>query len=240
MPMIAPLLRPRLFCSPSVAPSGARPRPIRPYPVFFLLRRQSISLWRHRPLHAPSDLSLEAPAVVGVRVVTGWEGLNPGAPLGCACDRSWLQEYCCPATHRRGRPVGYRGPVPLTPKVTAVTAVFPDTGVLRVLLSPNTQMMSENKVCSTPKMPDCRLNLLVLPCGRVLPRWWRLFSGLSPESQPTIGRCARAVQKGPIEEKALAVPFGVWIWMTPPPLPGIPFACTELCRPHCRCALSPY
>ena len=48
--------------------------------------------------------------------------------------------------------------------VTAVTTVFPDTGLLRFLPNPKIQI----KRCFTLKMPDCRLNLF-LPCGRMLP-----------------------------------------------------------------------
>ena len=48
-------------------------------------------------------------------------------------------------------------------EVTAVITVFPDIGLLRLLLSPKTQIMSQNKLCFTLKMPDCCLNLLFLP-----------------------------------------------------------------------------
>ena len=37
-------------------------------------------------------------------------------------------------------------------QVTGVTAVFPYTGLLRFLLSPNPQIMSENKLYFTLKM----------------------------------------------------------------------------------------
>ena len=50
-------------------------------------------------------------------------------------------------------------------KVTAITAAFPYIGLLTFLLSLKTHI----KLCFTVKMPDCCLNLLFLPCGRMLP-----------------------------------------------------------------------
>ena len=44
-----------------------------------------------------------------------------------------------------------------------------------------TQIMSKHKQCFMLKMPDCRLNLLLLPCGRSS-RGGGWFSGRSPES----------------------------------------------------------
>ena len=55
-------------------------------------------------------------------------------------------------------------------KVTAVTTLCPHAGPLRFLLSPKTQMMSQNKRCFALQMPDRCLNPLVLPRGRMLPR----------------------------------------------------------------------
>ena len=95
---------------------------------------------------------------------------------------------------RAVRKVGYFGLFPPMTKMTAVTTVFPDTGLLRFLPSPKTQIMSSNKQCFTLKMPECCLNLLFLPCGRSSPGGgWS--PGWSEESLPTIGRCACAVQK---------------------------------------------
>ena len=52
------------------------------------------------------------------------------------------------------RKVSYFGPMA---KVTAVTTVFPSTGLLRFLLSPKTQI----KQCFTVETPNRCLNLLV-------------------------------------------------------------------------------
>ena len=60
-------------------------------------------------------------------------------------------------------------PFSLMAKVTAVTTVFPDTQLLRFLLSLKTQTMSQNKVCLPLKMPDYCLNLLFVPRGRSFP-----------------------------------------------------------------------
>ena len=70
---------------------------------------------------------------------------------------------------------------PLSPmaKVTSVATVFPDTGLLRFLLSPRTQVMSSTSRCFTLKMPDCCLNLPFLPCGRGFPGGGGWFSGWS-------------------------------------------------------------
>ena len=57
----------------------------------------------------------------------------------------------------------------LTAKVTAVIIVFPNTGLLRFLLCPKTQIMRFNKLDFQLKMPDCCLNLLFLRCGRSPP-----------------------------------------------------------------------
>ena len=54
-------------------------------------------------------------------------------------------------------------------RVTAVTTVFPDTGLLRFFLSPKTQIMSSNKLCFCLTMEECRQHLLFLPCGRSSP-----------------------------------------------------------------------
>ena len=61
-------------------------------------------------------------------------------------------------------------PFPPMAKVTAVTTLCPHAGPLRFLLSPKTQMMSQNKRCFALQMPDRCLNPLVLPRGRMLPR----------------------------------------------------------------------
>ena len=76
--------------------------------------------------------------------------------------------------------------------VTAITTVFPDTGLLRFSEGPKTQIMSQNELCFTLKMPDCCPNLLFclvdmcFPGGGWLSGWWR-------ERWLTIGPCARAV-----------------------------------------------
>ena len=82
-------------------------------------------------------------------------------------------------------------------KVTAVTAVLSSQTqeCPRFLLSPKTQILSK-----TPKIPEyCRFSIEIccfcavdvcFPSGG-----W--FSGWSQESELTIGRCARAVQKRP-------------------------------------------
>ena len=72
------------------------------------------------------------------------------------------------ALWRAVRKVGCFGPVfPMT-KVTTAATVFPDTGLLGFFLSPKTHI----RLCFTLKMPHCCLNLLFLPCGRMLPSWW--------------------------------------------------------------------
>ena len=60
------------------------------------------------------------------------------------------------------------GPFRRTAKATAVTAVFRYTGLVRFFLSPKTQKTR----CFTLKMPECGLDLLFPPCGRMLPEWW--------------------------------------------------------------------
>ena len=55
------------------------------------------------------------------------------------------------------------------------TIVFPHTALLRLLLSPKTQIPSK-RTYVTLKMPDCCRNLLFLLCGgNILPRWWVIF-----------------------------------------------------------------
>ena len=77
-------------------------------------------------------------------------------------------------------------------KVTAVTTVFPHTGLLRFLLGPKTQI----KLHCTLKMPDGGLSLLLLPCGGVPPGWGVVCRVVTGDL--TRGRCARAVQKHPL------------------------------------------
>ena len=69
--------------------------------------------------------------------------------------------------------------------------MFSDMGLLRFLLSQKTQM----KRCFTLNMPDCCLNLLLLPRGRMLPEWW-VFAGWSRETSLTTGRCAKTPPRG--------------------------------------------
>ena len=77
-------------------------------------------------------------------------------------------------------------------EVPAITTVIPYAGLLRFLLCPTTQIMSQNKLCFPLKMLDCCLNLLLLPCGRSSPgSGW--FARWSRESLLTIGRGARTV-----------------------------------------------
>ena len=74
-----------------------------------------------------------------------------------------------------------------------VITVFPDTGLLRFLLGPKTQAMSQTKLCSTP-------------CGQMLGPVVGGFSGRSWESQFTIAlcvHCAHAVQDRPPERGGL-------------------------------------
>ena len=61
--------------------------------------------------------------------------------------------------------------------MTAVSTVFPYTGLLRFLLSAQNQIMSHSNLCFTLKMPDCCLNLLFLPCGCMLPPEHQLNPG---------------------------------------------------------------
>ena len=70
--------------------------------------------------------------------------------------------------------------------------MFPCTGLLGLLLNPKTRIMNQNKRCFTPKLPDCCPNLLVLPCGRMLPRWWvvgRVVTGTLMYSWALCPRC---------------------------------------------------
>ena len=92
-------------------------------------------------------------------------------------------------------------------KVTAIT-VFPYVGLLGFLLSPNTQI----KLCFTPKMLDCRLNLLFLPRGRMLPEWWVVCR------VGAHGHCARAVQKRPPHTwsgRGESHWGMLWMWLVP-------------------------
>ena len=54
-------------------------------------------------------------------------------------------------------------------KGTAVPTVFPYAGLRRFLLGSKTQVTSQHKRCFTLQMPDCSLNLLLLPRGRGSP-----------------------------------------------------------------------
>ena len=79
-------------------------------------------------------------------------------------------------------------------KVTAVTTVFPDTGVPRI--HPQSKNSDSELNQTVFRTEDARmlsafyLNLLFLPCGHVLPRGgW--FYGWSSESYITIGHCVR-------------------------------------------------
>ena len=60
-------------------------------------------------------------------------------------------------------------------RATAVTTVFPSAGLLRFLLSPKTQIMSEKKLYFPLKNPDCCRSLLCLPCGCL--GWWPPMEG---------------------------------------------------------------
>ena len=108
------------------------------------------------------------------------ESTGPGSGL------VWLMTCCgavpwwpgrLPLAPSGGAPCAVRAPCeklaildrfPSMAKVTAVTTVFPYTGLLRFLLSPKTQI----KLCFTLKVPDCCPNLLFLSCGCLLPRRW--------------------------------------------------------------------
>ena len=71
-------------------------------------------------------------------------------------------------------------------EMTAVTTVFPDTGLLRFLLRPKTQTTSYNKtIFPTKNAEDCCQNLLFLPLGRRSPGGGWL-SGWSRERLLTI------------------------------------------------------
>ena len=107
------------------------------------------------------------------------------------------------------------GPFPPTANLTAVTTVFPCTGVLRFLLSPKTQMMSQNKLYFTLQMPDCCLKLRLLPSGRSSARWWVVFRGVYGAGYGAGGYGAGGLQG--------RVPGGVGVAPVParrpPPLP---------------------
>mmetsp|Transcript_62612 Transcript_62612/g.103238 ORF Transcript_62612/g.103238 Transcript_62612/m.103238 type:complete len:121 (-) Transcript_62612:171-533(-) len=60
-------------------------------------------------------------------------------------------------------------------------------------------------------MPDCARNLLSLPCGRSIPRWWGVFRG-SRESQRPAGRCAGAAQHRRHKSPGTSSAFGVLLW----------------------------
>ena len=97
------------------------------------------------------------------------------------------------------RKVGYLDPFSLMAKGTVITTVFPDIGLLRFLLSPKTEMMSESKPCFTLKMPDCRLNLLVLPCGRSFSSvvgGFRVVTGKLTSKWAQCPRCAETPPEG--------------------------------------------
>ena len=69
---------------------------------------------------------------------------------------------------RAVRNVGHFGPVFPIAKVTAVTTVFPDTGLLRLLPSPKTQIMISNKRWSISKLPP-GIRSAPVWCVRVVP-----------------------------------------------------------------------
>ena len=59
------------------------------------------------------------------------------------------------------------------------------------VLSPKTQIMSEHSPCFALKMPDCCLNLLVLPRGRSSPRRWGVFRAVTGRLIYNWARCPR-------------------------------------------------
>ena len=78
---------------------------------------------------------------------------------------SALCPHCARPVHGLCQKSAMLGSIPPMVKVTALTTAFPYVGPLRFLLSPKTQINPR----FTLKMPDCCLNLLVLPRGRTLP-----------------------------------------------------------------------
>ena len=93
------------------------------------------------------------------------------------------------------RKLGCLDAFPPMAEVSAVTTVFPDTGLLRFLLTPKNQIMNSSKLYFPLKVPDCCLkkNMLFSPCLRTLPQWWVMFRVVTGE----LIYCARAVPKRP-------------------------------------------
>ena len=61
------------------------------------------------------------------------------------------------------------------------------------------------------QMPDCCLNLLFLPRGRMLPRWWVVTVKLNYK-WALCPRCARAVQKRPPGMDMIVTNLFWWGW----------------------------
>ena len=100
-------------------------------------------------------------------------------------------------------------------KVTTVSTVFSQTGLLRFLLSPKTQMMSENNACFILKMPECCLNLLFcLPAVCSPGGGW--LGGCQGKANLLCG-AAHAVQKHP----PLCPGARVLVVAGKPPCPGV-------------------
>ena len=83
------------------------------------------------------------------------------------------------------------------PPMARVTTVFPHMGLLSFLLSPTTQIMSQNERCFPLKMPDCCRNPLLLPRGRRLPRGWAVFRGVTEPLTYCWAPCLRCAETPP-------------------------------------------
>ena len=60
------------------------------------------------------------------------------------------------------------------------------------IVTQSEKILSSSKLYFTLKMPNCCLNLLLLPCGRSSPLWWGGFQGGHGGRWRTIGLCARS------------------------------------------------
>ena len=100
------------------------------------------------------------------------------------------------------RKIGYFGPVFPNGQGNAVSIVFPYAGLLRFLLSPKAQILSQHTLYFPLKVPDRCLNLLFLPCGR---RWWAVSRVVAGNLSHNWALWARCAQRGSIRRGARAV-----------------------------------
>ena len=84
-------------------------------------------------------------------------------------------------------------PFPPMAKVSGITTVFLDTGLLRFSISPKTQI----KLCFEPKTPDCCLHLLFLPCGSMVPEWGVVCRVVTGSLTYRWALCARCTEPPP-------------------------------------------